>query len=174
MSVMRRTVDRLAFLFTVGLVVSFIHAETAVGNLKCPLPPKTYHFETRFRLNWYQAVEYCRSRGMFLVTINSHPQYKAVVTILEKDGYMKPNGDMNMWTSANDLGQEGQFYWASTGERLTFNRWKANEPNNLKHDACTYEDCVVLQRFLPNGFNYTFDDRPCKSMNVFMCETLNF
>ncbi|KFB51646.1 AGAP007413-PA-like protein [Anopheles sinensis] len=97
------------------------------------------------KLNWYQAVEYCRSRGMFLVTI-----------------YNKPNGILHMWISANDLGQEGQFYWASTGERLTFNRWTPNEPNNLQHDACTYEDCVVLERYLPSGVNYTFDDRPCK------------
>uniref|UniRef100_A0A182ISB6 Microcephalin n=1 Tax=Anopheles atroparvus TaxID=41427 RepID=A0A182ISB6_ANOAO len=155
------------------LSLSLVRAQDAVASQKCAFPPKSYYFETRFRLNWYQAVEHCRSLGMYLVSINSPRQHEAVVTLLEKNGYNKPNGILHMWISANDLGQEGQFYWASTGQRMTFNHWHTGEPNNLQHDACTYEDCVVLQRYLPSGVNYTFDDRPCKNLNVFMCETLN-
>ncbi|KFB51645.1 hypothetical protein ZHAS_00019723 [Anopheles sinensis] len=123
-------------------------------------------------LNWHKAVEYCRTRGMFLVSINNAEELDGVVDYIEKSGFSKTHGLLHMWTSANDLGEEGQFFLASTGQRLTFDRWTKNEPNNAKHDNCTFEHCVVLEYYLPLGINYTFDDRPCNAENFFMCETI--
>ena len=109
---------------------------------------------------------------MFLVTINNDEELNGVIEYIEKSGYTKTHDILHMWTSGNDLGEEGQFFCSSTGERLTFDRWTKNEPNNAMHDNCTYEHCVVLEYFQPWSINYTFDDRPCGANNFFMCETL--
>uniref|UniRef100_A0A182NHZ3 C-type lectin domain-containing protein n=1 Tax=Anopheles dirus TaxID=7168 RepID=A0A182NHZ3_9DIPT len=133
---------------------------------------KSYYFGNTFKLNWYKASEYCRTRGMFLVAINNDEQLNGVVEYIEKSGFTKTHGILHMWTSGNDLGEEGQFFWGSTGERHTYDRWTKNEPNNEKHDNCTYENCLVLEYYQPWSINYTFDDRPCGAENFFMCETL--
>ncbi|XP_053676929.1 C-type lectin 37Da-like [Anopheles nili] len=133
---------------------------------------KSYYFGNTFKLNWFKAAEYCRTRGMYLVSVNNDEQLSSVVEHIEKSGFTKTHGILHMWTSANDLGEEGQFHWASTGERMTYDRWTKNEPNNAVHDNCTTENCVVLEYYLPWSINYTFDDRPCGTENFFLCESL--
>ncbi|XP_052862532.1 C-type lectin 37Db-like [Anopheles cruzii] len=152
------------------LVVSLIQSQsdTTFGVFR----EKSYYFGNSFKLNWFKAVEYCRSRGMFLVSVQNDEQLQGVVEYIEKSGFTKTHGILHMWTSANDLGEEGQFFWASTGDRMRYDRWTKNEPNNQMHDNCTFENCVVLEYFQPWSINYTFDDRACNANNFFMCETL--
>ncbi|XP_308425.2 C-type lectin 37Da [Anopheles gambiae] len=153
------------------LAVGFISTQKDINTFGI-FREKSYYFGNTFKLNWYKASEYCRTRGMFLVTINNDEQLNGVIEYIEKSGYTKTHDILHMWTSGNDLGEEGQFFCSSTGERLTFDRWTKNEPNNAMHDNCTYEHCVVLEYFQPWSINYTFDDRPCGANNFFMCETL--
>uniref|UniRef100_A0A182NEP2 C-type lectin domain-containing protein n=1 Tax=Anopheles dirus TaxID=7168 RepID=A0A182NEP2_9DIPT len=133
---------------------------------------KTYYFPHSFGLSWQQAVEYCRNHGMFLVTIQTKEQLGSVVEYLNTSGYWKTKDQLHMWTSLNDIGEEGQYFWASTGERLTFDRWKAGEPDNKRLDTCTTENCVVLSHHPVRGVYYSFDDRPCQENNLFLCESL--
>uniref|UniRef100_A0A182MPY8 C-type lectin domain-containing protein n=1 Tax=Anopheles culicifacies TaxID=139723 RepID=A0A182MPY8_9DIPT len=165
---------RLAHLVAVlisFLAVGFISTQTDINTFGI-FREKSYYFGNTFKLNWYKASEYCRTRGMFLVAINNDEQLNGVVEYIEKSGFTKTHGILHMWTSGNDLGEEGQFFFSSTGERLTYDRWTKNEPNNAMHDNCTYEHCVVLEYFQPWSINYTFDDRQCGAENFFMCETL--
>ncbi|XP_058055235.1 C-type lectin 37Db-like [Anopheles bellator] len=135
---------------------------------------KSYYFGDAFALNWFKAWDFCRSRGMFLLSIRNQPELDAVVEYLEKGGVSKVTDHLQFWTSANDLGQEGQFFWASTGERMRYDRWTENEPNNGRQGECRFENCVVIQRNLNVDLkiNYTFDDRTCDTPFMFMCETL--
>uniref|UniRef100_A0A182NHZ5 C-type lectin domain-containing protein n=1 Tax=Anopheles dirus TaxID=7168 RepID=A0A182NHZ5_9DIPT len=121
---------------------------------------KSYYFSSSFELSWQKAVEHCRTRGMFLVTIQSLEDLNAVVDYIDQTGYWKAKDQLNLWTSLNDIGDEGQYVWASTGERLRFDHWRSGEPNNLSHGSCQDEDCVVLMHYPSRNIHYGFDDRP--------------
>ncbi|XP_040153001.1 C-type lectin 37Db-like [Anopheles arabiensis] len=151
----------LSFL-AIGLISTHDTSELCHGK---------YYFGNTFKINWYKATHYCRSRGMFLVSINNHAQLNDVIKCIQKSGHMNLNNDLDMWTSGNDLGEEGQFFFSSTGERVTFNRWDKGEPNNARHGMCLYENCVTLH-FKLHSVNYTFGDRPCGKEKLFMCEAL--
>ncbi|XP_035914059.1 C-type lectin 37Da-like [Anopheles stephensi] len=169
------TTKRLAHL--VVLLISFlavdcIRTEDSKDVSYALYREKSLYFGNSFKLNWYKAYEYCRTRGMFLVRINNDEQLNDVVELVEKTGFTKANDELQLWTSGNDLGEEGHFYYASTGERLTYTRWRHNEPNNYKHDYCTYENCVIVEYLKSMSLNYTLDDRSCKTEYFFVCERL--
>uniref|UniRef100_A0A182JQ82 C-type lectin domain-containing protein n=1 Tax=Anopheles christyi TaxID=43041 RepID=A0A182JQ82_9DIPT len=131
---------------------------------------KSYYLGTTFRLNWHKAAAFCRSQGQFLVSINSHLQLDGVIEYIKKSGYLNANDQsLQLWTSGNDLGEQNQFLWTSTGERMVFDRWTPGEPNHDRVDECTMERCVVLQHYANGrGANYSFDDRSCQKEYFFI------
>ncbi|XP_052903282.1 C-type lectin 37Db-like [Anopheles moucheti] len=131
---------------------------------------KKYFFSDTIKLNWYKAVEFCRSRGMYLLSIRNAAEREAVVKYLESTGYPKTHDKFMLWMSANDVGEEGEFHWASTGERVNYLNWSNMEPNNFEPE----ENCVVLEYWAQGGSNcnYTFNDRYCTLDRLFLCETL--
>uniref|UniRef100_A0AAG5D6G5 C-type lectin domain-containing protein n=1 Tax=Anopheles atroparvus TaxID=41427 RepID=A0AAG5D6G5_ANOAO len=129
---------------------------------------KSYHFENALKLNWFKAAEYCRTQDMFLVSINDEQELNDAIDYVQSSGYFGKNSDLQLWTSGNDLGESGQFYWSTTGARITFDRFADNEPSNTKYQDGSTEDCVVLER--SKGRNLTFDDRPCRREYHFLCE----
>ena len=42
-------------------------------------------------------------------------------------------GYEHFWTSGTDQGDEGKFFWMSTGQPLTFENWNSAEPNNFMY-----------------------------------------
>ena len=42
-------------------------------------------------------------------------------------------GYEHFWTSGTDQGEEGKFYWMSTGQPLTYENWNSAEPNNFMY-----------------------------------------
>ncbi|XP_035914060.1 C-type lectin 37Db-like [Anopheles stephensi] len=135
---------------------------------------KEYYFSNSFKLNWFKAVEYCRSRGMFLLSVRNAEEREAVIEYLDSTGYTKTHKSLYAWMSANDLGEEGEFHWASTGERVNYMNWSDTEPNDYRIDDCTGEDCAILEYWAEGGanYNYTFNDRSCAREFLFICETL--
>lgn len=135
---------------------------------------KEYYFSSSFKLNWFKAVEYCRDRGMFLLSVRNAEEREAVIDYLASTGYTKTHKGLMAWISANDLGEEGEFYWASTGGRVNYPNWSDTEPNDYKTDDCTGEDCAILEYWAEGGanYNYTFNDRACTKEFLFICETL--
>ncbi|EAA04487.4 AGAP007410-PA [Anopheles gambiae str. PEST] len=136
---------------------------------------KSYYLGTTFKLNWHKASAFCRSQGLFLVSINSQSQLDGVIEYIKKSGFFTANeSNIQLWTSGNDLGEQSQFLWTSTGERITFDRWTQGEPNHGRVNDCTVERCVVLQHYQNgHGATYSFDDRPCEREYFFMCESLD-
>uniref|UniRef100_A0A182UZE9 C-type lectin domain-containing protein n=2 Tax=Anopheles merus TaxID=30066 RepID=A0A182UZE9_ANOME len=132
---------------------------------------KEYLFISTFNLSWHKAFEYCRGQGMFLVSIQNREELEAVKDTINMSGFWKKNHYLHMWTSLNDIGEEGQYYWASTGTRTQLDLWRDTDPNNSQHDTCTDEDCVALVHFRDLTVTYGLDDRACSSEFMFMCET---
>uniref|UniRef100_A0A6E8VTL4 C-type lectin domain-containing protein n=1 Tax=Anopheles coluzzii TaxID=1518534 RepID=A0A6E8VTL4_ANOCL len=139
------------------------------------LQEKSYYLGTTFKLNWHKASAFCRSQGLFLVSINSQSQLDGVIEYIKKSGFFTANeSNIQLWTSGNDLGEQNQFLWTSTGERITFDRWTQGEPNHGRVNDCTVERCVLLQHYQNgHGATYSFDDRPCEKEYFFMCESLD-
>ncbi|ETN61257.1 C-type lectin, mannose-binding protein [Anopheles darlingi] len=135
---------------------------------------KSYYFSNSFKLNWFKAMEYCRTRGMHLLSVRNPQERDAVIEYLDSTGFTNTHNHRIVWISANDLGEEGEFHWATTGERLMYSNWAPGEPNNAKVAECTFEDCVVMEYSLDLIvlFNNTFDDRDCQREYHFICETL--
>ncbi|KFB51642.1 AGAP007410-PA-like protein [Anopheles sinensis] len=107
---------------------------------------------------------------MFLISISDEQVLSDTIDFIKKSGYFDKYNDLQMWTSGNDLGQAGQLYWGSTGQRVSLDRFADGEPSNTKYKDGSIEDCIVLER--SKGRNYTFDDRPCKREYYFMCESM--
>uniref|UniRef100_A0A182WJB8 C-type lectin domain-containing protein n=1 Tax=Anopheles minimus TaxID=112268 RepID=A0A182WJB8_9DIPT len=139
------------------------------------LQQKSYYFGNTFRLNWHKAASFCRSLGLFLISINSQRQLDDIINYVEKSGYFRTEQNLQLWTSGNDLGEENQFIWTSTGERIMSDRWAVGEPNHATVNNCTVEQCVVLKHYgppSPGRANYSLDDRYCQRTYYFMCESL--
>lgn len=72
-------------------------------------------------------------------------------------------GSAVWWIAANDLAQEGVFYWGFRQRTYTYTNWFEGEPNN----AGGGEDCTVLGH--RHGRNL-WNDVPCGNGNYFICE----
>ncbi|XP_049280210.1 C-type lectin 37Da-like [Anopheles funestus] len=139
------------------------------------LQVKSYYFQFTFKLNWHKAAAFCRSQGLFLVSINNQAQLDGIIDYIKNSGFFRTEKNLQMWTSGNDLGEHNQFIWTSTGERIVLDRWSVDEPNHWVVENCIVEHCVVLQHYGPpvsGGANYSLDDRACQWEYFFMCESL--
>uniref|UniRef100_A0A182WCV7 C-type lectin domain-containing protein n=1 Tax=Anopheles minimus TaxID=112268 RepID=A0A182WCV7_9DIPT len=142
---------------------------------------KSYQFVHLFKLNWHKAAAYCRSQGLFLVSIHNEAQLEGIMRYLNETGYYQNENILQVWTSGNDLGEYNQFVWTSTGERIVIDRWTRGEPNHVLHnkEKCMVEHCVALQHYTtstevhPVPIVYSLDDRPCEWQYNFICESLD-
>ena len=57
------------------------------------------------------------------------------------------------WIGLDDIDEEDTFRWRSSGQQLTWNNWKSDEPN----DPVGGEDCVLAD--IQNDFVWM--DAPC-------------
>jgi hypothetical protein len=73
------------------------------------------------------------------------------------------------WTSGSDLGSEGQFYWASTGQVLGIydNFDHPLQPDNANKS----EHCLELR--VPRLNLKNWNDRSCDRKSRYICEYKN-
>lgn len=78
-------------------------------------------------------------------------------------------GNEHFWTAGTDQGEEGSFFWMSTGRPVTFTNWNAGEPvraNIFIKIKCVYNvtiasssntrlTLVVFPFFLPSGDKFS-------------------
>lgn len=62
---------------------------------------------------------------------------------------VKGFGNEHFWTAGTDQGEEGSFFWMSTGRPVTFTNWNAGEPVNKFIFFCNLRDnSALLQQLL--------------------------
>jgi hypothetical protein len=61
--------------------------------------------------------------------IDEHNQKAIEMFLLTAD----PAGEHFYWIGLTDLFHEGNFIWASTGEKATYLNWRKGEPNNANN-----------------------------------------
>lgn len=115
--------------------------------------------------NWFKAAEYCFSLGMQLAITNSKEDHDRIVEAVKASPIYNAQ-DTIVFLGGNDLGEEGVFYWHSTGVRLAYAHWQSGQPDNWKG----IEDCVALVN-IP-GWNWVANDGSCESVHYFVCENV--
>lgn len=72
----------------------------------------------------------------------------------------------DFWTSGNDLGKEGVFTWAPTGQSVTYTNWYDGNPDNHLTDFVS-ENCLHLWGW---GHRHQWNDHICTEKKFFICE----
>lgn len=74
----------------------------------------------------------------------------------------------SIWTSGNDLGEQGQYTCATTGKHISAEMLKNEHIDNHNHGVCMIEHCLALVRKPANLF--IFNDDLCSRLRYFLCE----
>ncbi|KAF4527017.1 hypothetical protein B566_EDAN001565 [Ephemera danica] len=109
-------------------------------------------------LNWTAAREFCRSRGMDLVAIESEDENKAIAS--HGLSFGAPFTATNAWTSGCYSSERGSWFWHSTDHTLTYQNWWKNH-GNLTRDG----NCIVL-----DSSDTTFLVKNMSELRPFICE----
>ncbi|XP_059089711.1 mannose-binding protein C-like isoform X3 [Tigriopus californicus] len=128
------------------------------------LGSKQYYLGVFFKANWYKAQQYCRFHGMHLASINSAEEQRDLQEHVQAYGM----GHEHFWTSGTDQGEEGKFFWLSTGKPVTYSNWNAGEPNNFEYEDGEQEHC--LEMWDRDGKGLGWNDTPCSFQTFFVCE----
>lgn len=118
---------------------------------------KTYLVSHPLKYNWHNAVAYCRYQNMFLIDLPTQVDYDNLKSVLKSLG--EPQNNSAFWTSASDLGLEGNFLWMSTGHPLVYPNWGSGEPNNNGGN----EHCVLIRA------DSMLNDGKCSDVLPFIC-----
>lgn len=118
---------------------------------------------TIFQSNWYKAMEYCHYLGLRLVTVVNLDAQMAIVKAIESTD--KGNGT-TFWTGGNDLGDDENYHWYSTGTRITWFNWNDN-PN----DRYSKKQGNCVQLILKTDSNeWRWNTAECRHNKYFVCE----
>ncbi|XP_065073342.1 C-type lectin 37Db-like [Ochlerotatus camptorhynchus] len=151
--------------WTVLTIVTAAGFLSLAQQIKCRSP--TRYMIPEFKANWFKATEYCFSLGMQLAVTNSKQHHDRIVEVVKSSPIYKEE-DTVVLLGDNDLGEEGVFYWHSTGVRLTYAHWQTGQPDNWKG----MEDCVALVNIPASGWNWVANDGSCESIHYFVCENV--
>lgn len=75
-------------------------------------------------------------------------------------------GSNAYYIGVNDIVNEGEFVWISSGQNATYLNWGPDQPNNRWGN----ENCVVIRNDPGQGFDMTWSDDPCTDLNTYICE----
>ncbi|XP_011190486.2 C-type lectin 37Db [Zeugodacus cucurbitae] len=117
-----------------------------------------YYLVHALELNWHGAAHLCRSYDSDLLTIESEAEMNALFSHLR--GLYS---FAHIWTSSNDLSDEGKYVSLNSGRPMIYTFWGPNEPNN----AGDVEDCVEV---LLNNVSFTMNDNNCSKKMRVICE----
>jgi len=129
------------------------------------LGDKQYYLGIFFKANWYKAYQFCRYHGLHLASIESLDEN------IKLEEFIKTQVGLfneHFWISGTDQGEEGHFFWMSTGRPISFTNWNAGEPNNFKYENGEEEHCLELWN--RDGKGLKWNDTPCSFETYFLCE----
>lgn len=164
-----------------GTGVFFINSFSWVCKMYIFLINKRFNFKLYLTLkqsDWMESLTECNFRNMTLVEIKSNELYEDVKSAIKKSGSLVPS----YWIGLSDITTENEFVWTSSDEKMAFNDFKDDEPNNGGAND-TNEDCVVITPKRADGstnlfgfrssklvdYTYEWNDVPCNTLTGFIC-----
>ncbi|XP_055998492.1 lectin BRA-3-like [Ostrea edulis] len=104
------------------------------------------------------GVQYRRPAS--IATIDSANTQKYLANLI------RHSGSTAYYIGVNDIVNEGEFVWISSGQNATYLNWGPDQPNNRWGN----ENCVVIRYDPGQGFDMTWSDDPCTDLNTYICE----
>lgn len=120
-----------------------------------------YYFDRRTKMNWFQAYESCRRINSSLVTFETVEEYNNLQRLMEL-----LNDELYYWTSGNDLGNQGQHMWLTSGQPIDIDIWAYNQPDN--EDSREHCDAMNFRAKLDTKLG--LNNAPCATLNNHICE----
>lgn len=128
------------------------------------------------------AVKECKALGLELASIESEEEDAELMKIISgillpwvtlrnkniqtKFIFLAVKSD-DYWISGTDLGSEGKFYWASTGQPFgDYTKFKSNQPDNFEG----VEHCLHYVGWVSAD---NWNDNNCDKKFRFICESKN-
>ncbi|CAD6993670.1 lithostathine [Ceratitis capitata] len=122
---------------------------------------KYYYVTVGQKMNWFEAVHFCRSYNSDLAMIESRSEMQALNWYLMENDY----DSYYFWSSYHDQATEGKFVAISTGRLMAYQNWNFGEPNNDSN-----EDCVDLKA---TRSGMRMNDNKCNAQLYPICELRN-
>lgn len=89
---------------------------------------------------------------MYLIDIPTIDEEQRILKIIDDKQL-----EFSYWTSGTDLGNEGKFYWMTTGHEVFYNNFAITEPNNRDKPSGVAEHCIELRK----PYKYKWNDAGC-------------
>ncbi|XP_017783957.1 PREDICTED: C-type lectin 37Da-like [Nicrophorus vespilloides] len=155
--------SRICVLFVLFAVCATAFSQPGIRNKRQSndFRNKSYYVESLIKTNFFNAFMFCQRMNMRLLSIATNEEYDHILNILRTQIQFGP--DSRLWTSGNDLAQEGKFDWLSSGHPVLINKWLHKQPDN--RDGV--ENCVDFWN--ENGVIGLNDDH-CGVLAYFICE----
>ncbi|CAH1101936.1 unnamed protein product [Psylliodes chrysocephalus] len=118
---------------------------------------KLYYMGVHFRANWYEALHFCESIHMKLLSIHSADENQ----IISKYVKAANKGTTEFWTGGTRLVDGTNFVWMPYGTRVEYTNWSGGQPSDVN------EKCLQLWG---SSDNLTWNDRDCNLGLFFICE----
>ncbi|KAF4518369.1 hypothetical protein B566_EDAN007096 [Ephemera danica] len=129
-------------------------------------PTGAYYFQKSLRLNWFDAGDWCRRRGMDLATVTTQEENTYIVDKLLSiyaEAKEPKSSNAFFWFGLNSLATQKSFTWIANGEELgNFRFWGPKQPD-FGSELCgeyMYRDAEKPM----------WNDRSCTTRGRFICE----
>jgi len=107
--------------------------------------------------NWTEAYDYCERHNMSLLSFETKEESERISSYIKQSGLPQDF----YWTSGKDDISEGNWMWASIQENITFENWRANQPDGGQKENCLY---------LHSRDEFKWGDWLCHLAEQFICE----
>ncbi|KAF4528536.1 hypothetical protein B566_EDAN017063, partial [Ephemera danica] len=82
-----------------------------------------YYFDITTQLSWYDALAFCKTNGMKLVSIETQEEQNSINTYIQSKGL----GNKWIFISGNKIGSQCTYSWEN-GQAITYNNWNTGYP----------------------------------------------
>ncbi len=115
-----------------------------------------------------EAVRFCRSRSMQLVSLETAAEERRLVRLITGADLANPTAAAATatsiwWTSGSDAATEGRWLWTATGRPFVHTNWAAGQPDNS--GAVEHFVAVTV-----TGFTSAWFDLPPFASTSSVCE----
>uniref|UniRef100_A0A0A9WKD3 Lectin subunit alpha n=1 Tax=Lygus hesperus TaxID=30085 RepID=A0A0A9WKD3_LYGHE len=122
------------------------------------------------KMNWYDAVSYCKARKMDLATVRSEVENQLMIQLMDQSGIPRVEHTGGVWLGGSNLESDHGFYWITDGLSFSdsYTNWSSGNPDNWKG----IQHCV---RYWFENNAWQWDDFECMKIvrdvdSPFACE----
>ncbi|XP_001985705.2 snaclec echicetin subunit beta isoform X2 [Drosophila grimshawi] len=114
-----------------------------------------------YKMNWFQAEQYCASQEFTLASIPSSTEQAAIMAFIRAkvDPFILPTLNSEpIWTSGTNQAAVSQYTWHSSGARVSYNNFQNTPRTNTNY-------CMTL-----NGMIGQWSTDNCRTEHYFLCQ----